>query len=83
MSENAGKVGQEEYDAYATRSRADTEWSEGVWEHASGDTMRVRRCDWISNGLYGEVYWLGTNQYGDIIPLGGNGSEATANWKAL
>lgn len=74
---------QKEYDAYAARSAADNTWEpQGIWEHASGKRMAVTRCDWVSDGLCGEVYWLGVDPEGTITPLG-HDSDSTTGWKPV
>ncbi len=67
--------------AYQARARAAHRvgpWSPGVWKYIAGTTMLVMPCSWISDGLYGEVYWLGMSS-NDLIALGAHADAAT-NW---
>ena len=74
---------QDAFAAYQQRAAAAHKgglWSAGDWVHTNGTEMRVTSCDWISDGLHGEVYWLGYNpQTGEIEPLG-DGAGSLTGW---
>jgi len=72
---------QKRFDAYSARARAahlDSGWSHGVWEHQGSGRMKVIPCDWISDSLYGEVYWLGITDDG-VMALSVD-VDATLGW---
>ena len=52
-------------DQYATRTYTyppnNEFWQEGLWLHASGKMMHVWYCDWVNEGAYGSVKWLGVD----------------------
>jgi hypothetical protein len=58
-------------------------WSPGIWQHASGKRMAVRQVDWVDDGVYGKVEWLGvdTRTY-ETKPLGCD-ADAMVGWSQV
>jgi hypothetical protein len=83
----AKRDGQESFNAYEGRASSAHasrgSWRSGLYEHASGKRMVVRPCNWISDGAYGEVYWLGVDpDSGEIIPLGAS-KDCLQEWSKI